>query len=835
MKPANTTSPADTAFNRFKALVAGKALMRIADPTLSEADVRAKMIDPLFKQVLGWHESEFRREHPVTKGYVDYVLGSDYNHLLIEAKRTTPRFQLTAPSKARRLQLNGPHLLKNKKMKAVIEQAQSYGADVGVQFCVVANGPQLILFRGYTPGHSWKDGAAIVYHDYRDIEQNFAEFYALLARDHVIAGSLLEAFEHVERSSSPRYTVLEQIDDADRELVRNHVWDKVARIMGPLLTDQPEDLATQLEVINNCYVNTPLADQADSSLDVLLRDDLAPGLQRAGFIDLKPGQGGKTAFSHRLESDIHQAKRGAYILTGGVGSGKTTFLRRFAQIVDREFVDEYTVWLHIDFLAIGNIDAATQQGELSEFVYRRIRELLMMRYRDRLSGSGERLRALFKDEIAAAQLTTLFDVDEASPQWRQGVNELVDECFHDDRRFVAAAFRHLASSGLRIAIILDNTDQLGEQFQAAMFLFAQKLSSEHNAMCVVTLREEKFFAAYRRGIFDAFGDRHFHIGSPDLRLVLRKRLEYGRAKFAALARENDTSINSLDLKRIDRLLGALITSTTGRNANIVRMLASVSNGDMRHALDMFRDFLASGNTNVDKIIDIQERVGGYTVPFHEFAKSALLGSRKYFRGGVSRIVNVFKQSDALGASHLTAPRLLARLTLAEGVASPHGQGFVSIGSLLLEFRESFGLADDMIQWAGDLVARDLVESEPPRVADVRQADAIRITAAGSYYWRYLVRSFAYIDLIYVDTPLDDRALVRRLAQMTDKVDIVVRMERVRAFLDHLSRKEAQELAIANARAVAFREPLMLPIRKQIEAEILVIAKKTNTKDMFGPD
>jgi hypothetical protein len=60
---------------------------------------------------------------------------------------------------------------------------------------------------------------------------------------------------------------------------------------------------------------------------------------------------------------------------------------------------------------------------------------------------------------------------------------------------------------------------------------------------------------------------------------------------------------------------------------------------MRYALDMFREFLSSGNTNVDKIIRIVEESGGYTVPFHEFAKSAILGSRKYYRSSISRIVN----------------------------------------------------------------------------------------------------------------------------------------------------------------------------------------------------
>ena len=92
---------------------------------------------------------------------------------------------------------------------------------------------------------------------------------------------------------------------------------------------------------------------------------------------------------------------------------------------------------------------------------------------------------------------------------------------------------------------------------------------------------------------------------------------------------------------------------------------------MRHALDMFRDFVSSGNINVFKILKIG---GGYHVPFHEFAKSAILGSRKYYRSSVSHVVNVFKPSGARRASHLTALRILARLSRAEEASSPHGEG-----------------------------------------------------------------------------------------------------------------------------------------------------------------
>jgi len=61
-------------------------------------------------------------------------------------------------------------------MRDVIHQAQGYASDLGVQFCLISNGSQLIAFKPFVAGRSWKVGTAIVYHDHDDIRNDFAEF-----------------------------------------------------------------------------------------------------------------------------------------------------------------------------------------------------------------------------------------------------------------------------------------------------------------------------------------------------------------------------------------------------------------------------------------------------------------------------------------------------------------------------------------------------------------------------------------------------------------------------------------------------------------------------------
>ena len=184
-------SAADHASIRMAEFLKTKTLFRWDDPMLSESDTRSKLIDPLFRDVLGWNEAEIRREQPVERGFADYVLGAEASYLLVEAKRTHPRFRIQAPGRARNLLLSGPHLLGQKKLKPFILQAQKYAVSVGAQCAILTNGSQYIIFKPFLPGRSWQTGNAIVFHEHEDIVQDFAFFFNLLCRESVCAGRLL--------------------------------------------------------------------------------------------------------------------------------------------------------------------------------------------------------------------------------------------------------------------------------------------------------------------------------------------------------------------------------------------------------------------------------------------------------------------------------------------------------------------------------------------------------------------------------------------------------------------------------------------------------------------
>ena len=54
-----------------------KELINRIGQNFSESDTRAKIIDPLFKNCLGWTEDDIKRETHIHKGYLDYIFSID--------------------------------------------------------------------------------------------------------------------------------------------------------------------------------------------------------------------------------------------------------------------------------------------------------------------------------------------------------------------------------------------------------------------------------------------------------------------------------------------------------------------------------------------------------------------------------------------------------------------------------------------------------------------------------------------------------------------------------------------------------------------------------------
>jgi hypothetical protein len=222
----------------------------------------------------------------------------------------------------------------------------------------------------------------------------------------------------------------------------------------------------------------------------------------------------------------------------------------------------------------------------------------------------------------------------------------------------------------------------------------------------------------------------------------------------------------------------------------------------------------------------------YNIAAHEFVKAIMLGERAYYKEEQSPIMNLFNVGAQRNASHFTAWRILTVLMQHRGETTPQGQGYVDLAKLLFEFEETFDNQDNFLSTINRLVRRHLVETNTRSTESVDGASHVRVTSAGWYYIRYLAVSFAYLDLVLQDTPLNDENVVRLLKDSVhlinnmgdneeDKLERVrARFQRVQRFLDYLAKEEENERSAfeLDRRTSPLAGCIMVGIRADFEDE-----------------
>jgi len=104
--------------------------------------------------------------------------------------------------------------------------------------------------------------------------------------------------------------------------------------------------------------------------------------------------------------------------------------------------------------------------------------------------------------------------------------------------------------------------------------------------------------------------------------------------------------------------------------------------------------------------------------------------------------------------------------------------------------------------------------------------AYRITPAGRYYIRYLTSRFAYIDLVYQDTPIADDSTFEKLKALFKSHELSERFERVRTFLKYLDQQEEDEysVVISKSESIPLRKRFMPEYTASFESDVKFIGR-----------
>ena len=813
----------DQALTAFKELHGSLGDFARLRGRISEADTRANILDRIIHDVLGWPREAVFREVRCNIGWLDYELSKGITTVVIEAKAEGESFEIPHRKleKAQRQKLNGA-LTSNTIIKDAIEQTQRYCNEKGIRFGVTTNGYSFIVFRGITQGASWREGNAYVFPSPGVIQADFTTFWNLLSYDAVRDGKLDEAFRTETAEIRETHRPIDEIVDSDATYARN----SLNRALAPYVDKFFGDIASQdtIEVLKHCYVYSKPIQNIDDELDITIRDFIprfAGTSQPVSANDV--AQGGNIGLDLRESLSSGERKGAVVLLMGGIGAGKTTFLKRFFKVVAPDLIDSTGPAFH---LYVNFLGAPDRLQELDNFFWRETSEGL--RSQHPVLNQRSVLENVFK-----TKLRLIDEIYAGQPVER--AKRISDEIFRlasDPKEFTVAALRYCSTTTRFPLIVLDNVDQLSVDIQTHIFTTAEHFANHLGCLCVLVIREESYSTAQMQKQLTAYNIRAYHLSSPSFRDLIQLRIQFA-TRYAVtqndqpeLGRENTSSGTAAgEILEFFRLLQV---SVFNRNHNIMRLLEAISFGNMRFALSLFNNFITSGATNMPKILE-KFREGGYNVPFHEFAKSVILGDYKFYSGARSLFGNLFRTTSARNTSHFTALRMLAYLSHSvEGAQS--SEGFVRLQSLITTFVDLFDNENDCIKTIERLIPlnRQLVEVDTRRTDTLAGAQMIRITTSGKYYLNYLVNAFSYLDLVWHDTPFNDRGVSDVLSKLMHSSEMEDRFKRVEIFLSYLQREEDKEYALNPAAKDAFGGPIVAKVKA-----IYLKEKQHIIKRVFG--
>jgi hypothetical protein len=797
---------ADRSLTRIKEITEEFSSFILQKGKVSEADTRVKLIDRILKEVCLWPEGEVSREDHVESGYTDYQLRVRRSPLVVvEAKREGLSFVLPVRITRRAPKLGGA-LMTDPTVKDAIQQVRQYCDDQGIKFAVATNGYTWIVFRAIRDDMPWREGRARVFPSMEYIKEHFVEFWNLLSYPAICEGSLDSEFGRTTAASRKLLRVIDRLFNADLPLGRNRLNSQ----LQPLIEYFFEDIASQddVDLLQSCYVHTRSLRIVVEDLNVVINDTIPKNVVFDGTKPLKQSNEDAGEFGESVEQAVRKRKGELYLLLGGIGSGKTTFLRRYERLIAKKLLDANAYTFHLDFL-----QAPLNIQKLENFVWSKVLELLRRNYETEQIEKRKYIKSIFKDKLRNLERTAIRGIKKHTEEYEQAIGPYLLSWQEDVANYVPKLLRFsCVVQGKTAVLFIDNVDQLDPEYQAQIFLLAQRITREAGCLTVIALREESYYATSIQNTFTAYTTHKFHIASPQFRQMIGNRIEYAIRALEERQEELEQTIlrgRSFDTKDICEFLRIVQHSVLEWSRRISRFIECICFGNMRSALQMFTTFLTSEATDVDKMLLIYRRDGAYHVAFHEFLKSVMLQDRAYYKEDQSPMLNLFNCTSEKNSSHFTGMRVLSLLLEHRSESNPEGRGYMELNRVVGFFADVCDNVRDMSITLDRLVNRQLIEVNTRSTETVTGASHVRVTAAGWYYLKYLATTFAYLDLVLQDTPLNDDELEKSLRQSVYDVNnladreeekyerIQVRFNRTQNFLTYLAAEESREFEMFN--------------------------------------
>lgn len=735
----------------------------LANAPFNEATTRIRIVDRILMDCLGWRPGDITNEPYHGGDYADYELGNPSTELIVEAKREGIYFALPAGIAGRR-QVEVKTLLEDPATSSAIRQVLKYCQERGVPIAVVTNGHQIIAFyASRQDGVPPLEGRALIFSSFADMHDDFGALWANLSKEGIATRNL----QRVLIGRSPRAMapgkLSDQISGYPGFRTRSSLETDL-KTLGELFLQDLGSSSGPLsrQFVEKCYAQNDALSQYATVSKEILRSRYA-ALREAAEVEPEPATT-KRGISENITATImtEALSRRPLVIVGDVGVGKTMFLRNLIEVDAKELLQNAYVF-YIDF---------GHEPALSTDLTTYVQDRLISQLRDKHGvdiEEGEFIREVYRTELrrfAKGLYAPLAQSDPAQFQIRE--LERLQQLVEKSEGHLKESFEFLRAKRRRSpVIVLDNIDQRPDAFQDQVFLIAQSLSDGWPGTVFAALRPSTLYASKAKGSLAAYPLRVFTISPARVDRVIIKRLEWAQEQLELSAEIGAFATRfTINASAMQAYLDVLIKAFT-QNRELNEIIDNLSGGNIRTALEFLTTFIGSGYVSTHRILEVAGNGSIYTVPIHEFLRAIMLGDYDYYLPTASKICNVFDITTDDGREHFLLLMMLAdieRSSIAAGRA-----GYVERDGIY-RLTQTLGFTQEQtgaqLQRAID---KGLVHAPEGRGSD----GPFRITTVGSYMYKSMVRRFAYVDAMIIDTPIVDvgsRRNIRDVRSIRDRVD-----------------------------------------------------------------
>jgi hypothetical protein len=730
----------------------------------TESDTRAKVIDPVL-ECLGWTSNEIKREPYAgwtgSKGFIDYLLLVDKKPILVlEAKKSGRTFKIPSVLTTQRATTFRKLMATaSDDLKEALDQCLRYSQHTGALYACATNGSDWVIFKPTHPFRSLPDAKVIIFQGIDQVTKRIDEFFDFLSPTGIQEG---RAEKGLLGRDIQVPTFAKRLQDAfpyRRELSLEE--EEYSNILDQMLQHYVIELQDETD-FEECYLPAKGNRATSSTLDALIsgRIEALKATSEQATLDFGAEMLAKPTFSN-------VASGRTVVLHGDVGAGKTSFLRYCELTLRSAGKLENAVWARVDLLPFADRQFHPDEvNAMLNLICKKIQDEVSLAT-EKMSGrydpdTWDHLRDIYNAEVRKFQKARYPGSDDSDQAFLNHAREYVWEISKKDPQdhLVRVIQWLTVNCRLPVILVLDNSDQLGLEFQEFLYKLSETLQKVTSAVVILVMRTEAIMSHVIREHSIASVREQFLIQKAPLAQVLQKR-------FARILKQLPHAYaGSSDKVAQDRL--SVLMDTLQYEADVgsdtFRLIEAAGNGSIRDSLRAVSAVFRSSPRAMDRLV-VEQHESGQARLTVEQALRALMREDIGSPESTKLIPNAFNVD-----SQLTIPYSLGIRQLQQ-ILSKESQTTYTYNSLLNDF--SMAGIDRVI--AERTIARMRSQrflSVPHMLPGLRENDVVRVTNLGVVLLDILLYQNSYFSRAAFSTYIYDKDVYQnmRSAWTSDATD-----------------------------------------------------------------